>query len=121
MILALLVALGAGLGACCRYTLDQLIGRRHFGFPWGTFVVNVSGSFALGLVTGASLHHGLPTMPTVVLAAGFAASYTTWSTWMWETVALAEAGSPLVAGLNLVGELAGGLAAAGAGLALMTI
>jgi CrcB protein len=63
-------------------------------------------------------HHGLPTGPTVVLSAGFCSGYTTWSTYAWESLALAETGALLQAAANLVGSLVLGLAAAVAGLGL---
>lgn len=117
--LAAAVAATAGAGAVCRYLLDQFVQRRGRGtFPWGTLVVNVTGSFLLGLVTGLALHHGLPTGPTVVLSAGFAGGYTTLSTWAWETLALAESGALLAAAGNVLLSVAAGSAATAAGLGL---
>ncbi len=87
-------------------------------FPWGTFVINVSGSLLLGLVTGLSIHHGLPKVPTTVIGVGFAGGYTTWSTYVWESLALAEAGALVEAGANLIGSLIVGFGAAAAGFAL---
>lgn len=122
MILALLVALAASLGAVCRYLLDLVVQHRHAqAFPWGTFVINVSGSLVLGLVTGWSLHAGLPRVPTTVLGVGLLGGYTTWSTYLWETFALAESRARAQAVLNLVGSLAAGLLAAAAGLALAAV
>ena len=111
------VALAAGLGAVLRYLVDQFVYRRTRGdFPLGTLVVNVSGSFLLGLVTGLAAHHGLPHTPTVVIGTGFAGGYTTLSTWAFETVGLAETGELAEAAVNIVGSFAAGLAAAAAGL-----
>jgi CrcB protein len=122
VILALLVGLAAALGAVCRYVLDLLVQHRHDqAFPWGTFVINVSGSLLLGLVTGWSLHAGLPRVPTTVLGVGLLGGYTTWSTYLWETFALAESGDRGQAALNLVGSLAAGLVAAAAGLGLAAL
>ena len=119
MIVVLLVGVAAGCGAVARYLLDQLAQHQHDStFPYGTLVVNASGSLLLGLVTGLATHHGLPTGPTVVLSAGFCSGYTTWSTYAWESLALAETGALLQAAANLVGSLVLGLAAAVAGLAL---
>jgi CrcB protein len=122
VILALAVALAAGLGAACRYLLDRAVQHQHNrAFPWGTFVINVTGSLLLGLVTGLAIHHGLPKVPTTVIGVGFLGGYTTWSTYMWESLALAESGALLVAGANLLGSLVVGIgaAAAGFGLALL--
>lgn len=122
MILGLLVALAASLGAVCRYLLDLVVQHRHDqAFPWGTFVINVSGSLVLGLITGWSLHAGLPRVPTTVLGVGLLGGYTTWSTYLWETFALAESRARAQAVLNLAGSLAAGLLAAAAGLALTAL
>ena len=117
--LALAVALVAAVGASCRYLVDQFIQHQHDSvFPWGTFAINVVGSFVLGLVTGSVAHHGLSTTAAAIVGAGFCAGFTTFSTWMWETLALSETGALLEATLNIFGSLAAGLAAAAAGFAL---
>jgi CrcB protein len=119
VILTVVVGLLAGLGAVGRYTLDQAVARWHdTDFPFGTLLVNVSGSFLLGLVTGLALHSGLPEGPTVALSAGFCGGYTTWSTFAYESVALAESGALLAGVGNLGGSLLTGLGAAAAGLGL---
>jgi CrcB protein len=117
--LTLAVALAAGAGAVLRYLVDQLVQHRTRGdFPYGTVIINVTGSFLLGLATGLALHHGLAATPTVIIGTGFAGGYTTLSTWAWETLALAETGDLLEASVNIVGSFAAGLAAAAAGLGL---
>ena len=119
MILAVALGLAAALGAVCRYLVDQIVQHQHDQtFPWGTFVINVSGSLLLGLSTGLALHHGLPPVPTALIGVGFLGGYTTWSTFLWETLALAEAGAVRQATANVVGSLAVGLAAAAAGFGL---
>lgn len=117
--LTLTVALAAGLGAVLRYVIDQLVQHRTRGdFPFGTLIINITGSFLLGLATGLALHHGLGHTPTLIIGTGFAGGYTTLSTWAWETLALAETGDLLEASLNIIGSFAAGLAAAAAGLGL---
>jgi CrcB protein len=99
--------------------LDLVVQHQHDRtFPWGTFVINVSGSLLLGLVLGLAAHRGLPAVPTAVLGTGFLGGYTTWSTYLWESLALVEAGAWVPAALNLLGSLAVGLLAAAAGLGL---
>jgi CrcB protein len=117
--LALLVAVAAALGAGGRYMLDIVVQRSHgSGLPWGTFVINVSGSLVLGLVTGLAMHHGLSAHAVSVVGIGLLGGYTTWSTFTWETFALAEQGRLAAAALNVIGSLTVGLAAAAAGLGL---
>jgi len=114
-----LVALAAGVGAVTRYVVDQVLtGRARRRFPSGTFVVNVTGSALLGLVTGLALHHGLGSTSTAVVGAGFAGGFTTFSTWAWECLALAETGAPRTAAAYGLGSFVAGLAAAAAGLGL---
>ena len=115
-----LVAVAGSVGAPLRYVVDTLVTDRAGGlFPLGTLVVNVSGCFVLGLLTGLSLYHGLSSPPRVVLGTGLVGAYTTFSTFSFETVALLEEGEVRQAVRNvglstLIGTLsaAAGLAAA---------
>jgi CrcB protein len=117
--LALAVSAAAALGAVCRYVIDIVIQRNHrSGVPWGTFVINITGSLLLGLVTGLAVHHGFGAHLTTVIGVGLCGGYTTWSTFTWETFALAEGGRLVAAATNVLGSLAIGLAAAAAGLGL---
>jgi CrcB protein len=119
MSLALLVAVAAAVGAGARYALDIAVQRRHQSvLPWGTFIINATGSFALGVVTTLASHHGLGSHWDAVLGTGLLGGYTTWSTFTWETFALAEQRRLGAAALNLTGSLLVGLSAAAAGLAL---
>ena len=116
------VAVAGGLGAPARYVLDAFVADRAGGvFPWGTLVVNVSGSLVLGMVTGLALYHGLGELPRVAAGAGFCGAYTTFSTFSYETVRLLEDGSVLEAGLNVGASLVVGALAAAVGLAVMAV
>ena len=107
------------VGAPLRYLVDGAVADRTEGvFPWGTFVVNASGSLLLGLLTGLALYHAFPTTPKVVLGAGFCGAYTTFSTFGFETVRLIEEGAAREAALNVVATVVVCGAAAGLGLAL---
>ena len=117
MLLAFLVGLAAALGALARYLLDQAVSQRSkSAFPWGTWVINVSGSFILGLITGLALHHGLDAHVVTVLGTGVCGGYTTFSTFNVETIRLTEDGSLAGAVGNITGSIAAGLLAAAAGL-----
>ena len=113
----LLLWLGAGalgaVGSVARFTLDGAVARRAEGgdLPWGTLVVNVLGSFALGLVVGVGLDGDV----RFLVAGGLLGSFTTFSTWMLETHRLAEEGEGPAALANLALSAALGLAALGAG------
>ena len=109
------VSVAAGFGSVARYTLDQAVRRRRPGFPYGTLLINVSGSFLLGLVGGLSLDHGLASGAALVLGAGFLGGFTTLSTWAWESLELAAQGQRDLASANVVGSIAAGLLAALAG------
>jgi fluoride exporter len=121
MSVLLWVALGSALGAPARYMLDHLVQSRHEGvFPWGTFTVNVSGSFALGVLV--ALASGASVQPWLFAAVGigFLGSYTTFSTFTWETLRLVEEGAVLAACLNVVASIGAGAGAAAGGLLLGT-
>lgn len=117
-ILAGLAVAGAS-GALARFLVDRLVqGQTEEAFPWGTLVVNLSGSLLVGLVTGAALYHALPKTPATWLAVGFCGSYTTFSTFAFETVRLLEEDQASGAVRNAVGTLLAGAAAAAVGLLL---
>lgn len=117
MSLALLVSIVAGLGAVARYVVDTAIQARHRGrFPLGTLTINLVGSFLLGLITGLAAHHGLNSRTTIVAGVGFCGGFTTFSTWMWESLVLARTRAVRAAMLNTLGSVVLGLVAAGAGL-----
>ena len=118
MLVATLVIAGA-IGAVSRYVVDDLVKARFPGtFPWGTLVINISGSFVLGVVTGLGLYHGLGPIPKTAIGVGFCGAYTTFSTFSYETLHLVETGSVGPALGNALGSVIAGLAAAALGLAL---
>ena len=104
-------AVGAA-GAYARFALAGAItAHRPSAFPLGTFTVNLTGGFTLGLLTGLGVEgHAL-----LVIGTGFLGAYTTFSTWMVEAQRLGEDGEWPVMWLYLLGSMAGGLAATGAG------
>lgn len=119
MITLLVVAAAGAIGAPSRYVVDQLVDRwTKDRFPWGTFVINTGGAFLLGLVTGLALRHGVGRLPAAIVGSGFCGAFTTFSTFSYETLQLLEEGTIRAAVGNVVGSLAFGLLAAGAGLAI---
>lgn len=112
----------AAIGAPARYLIDGLVQDHAEGaFPWGTFVVNVSGCLVLGVLTGLGLYHGLDADTRAVLGAGGIGAYTTFSTFTFETIRLAEEGAINDALRNVAATFLVGLAAASAGLALTAL
>jgi CrcB protein len=106
------VALFGALGALSRYRLDSAVSARFpTDFPLGTLAVNLSGTFALGLLLGATPPHRL----AFLLGTGFTGGYTTFSTWMVESERLGESGAivSLVRNLWLSVLLGFGVAALG--------
>jgi fluoride exporter len=107
-----------GIGAVLRFAIDAwLESRNPTSFPAGTFAINVAGSFVLGVLTGAHVTDEA----LFVAGTGLIGSFTTFSTWMFETQRLTEAGKQAVASLNVAVTLAAGLVAAGAGWALAAL
>lgn len=115
----LLVALGAVVGAPLRYLTDRFIQARHDTvFPWGTLTVNVVGSLIMGFLVGAAAAGRLDPMILTVLGPGFCGALTTYSTFGYETLRLAEDGSRFLATANIVINLFAGLGAAFVGVAI---
>ncbi|MDH2425985.1 CrcB family protein [Sphaerisporangium sp. TRM90804] len=111
----LLVALGAAVGAPLRYLTDRFVQSRHDTvFPWGTLAVNVTGSAVLGFLLGLPAGHTL----MAVAGTGFCGALTTYSTFGYETLALARDGARLLALANVATGIVAGLAACLAGLSL---
>jgi CrcB protein len=109
----------AGAGAAARYVLDGVVRQRTgSAFPWGTCIINVSGSLVLGVVVGLGLYHGLSDDVRVIAGTGFCGAYTTFSTFTFETLVLAEAPVRRSATHNVLFNTLGGLIAGGVGLAV---
>ena len=119
-----LVFLGGGLGAVCRYFVTTQVGAR-FGmvFPFGTLTVNTLGSFLMGLIMGALLflteRTGLTADPLkLLLTVGFLGGFTTFSSFSMETMTLLRGSSYFYAAANVALNLLGGFCAVWAGLML---
>ena len=118
---ALLVLLGAAIGAPARWWLDQLIQARQPGsFPLGTLVINVTGSLLLGLLLGAQSAGATGAGVVAFAGTGFCGGFTTFSTFGYETVRLAQERLRRAASLNVLASVGLGLLAAYAGWELAT-
>lgn len=115
------VALAGGVGSALRYLVDNALPVRvRARFPWGTAVVNLTGSFALGVVAGLAAR-GMPEVWVTVLGVGLIGGYTTFSTASLETVRLALAGKRWTALLNGFGILIACVSLSLLGYALATL
>ncbi|HET9516185.1 MAG TPA: fluoride efflux transporter CrcB [Actinoplanes sp.] len=116
---ALLVMLGAALGAPLRYLADRAVQQRHdSAFPWGTFTVNVVGSFIVGLLIRGTALHEVPGGLGALLGTGLCGALTTYSTFGYETVRLLTDRARAFAVLNVAASIGAGLGAAYCGLAV---
>ncbi len=120
MLAVLLVALGGGIGSATRYLVGGWFASR-FGpaFPYGTFVINVTGSFIIGFFLAfAQERVSLSPYWRLFFAVGVVGGYTTFSTFEYESIRLLQDGEMLLGAVYLLGSvLTGGLAAI-AGIAL---
>ncbi|MGW2589301.1 fluoride efflux transporter CrcB [Streptomyces sp. NPDC001515] len=115
----LLVIVGAAVGAPLRYLTDRAVQARHDTvFPWGTFTVNVCGSLVLGLLTGAVAAGAASTHVQLLVGTGLCGALTTYSTFSYETLRLAEDGARFYAAVNAAASVVAGLGAAFAGVTL---
>ncbi len=116
-LLFLAICFAGGVGAALRFLADGIIRARfRVPYPVGTTVINITGSFGLGLLTGAASHGGVPHEVVLILGGGLMGGYTTFSTASLETVRLAQDGRYVAAVGNGVGMLIACVAAAGVGL-----
>jgi CrcB protein len=102
----LLIALGGAAGSLMRYLVSGWV-QRGFGpaFPWGTFVVNLTGCFAMGLLAGLFQHRFLAGSEIrLLLLVGLLGGYTTFSTFTLETLRLVQDGSLAAAAMNGMGS-----------------
>ncbi|MGW6906625.1 MULTISPECIES: fluoride efflux transporter CrcB [unclassified Streptomyces] len=115
----LLVIAGAMVGAPLRYLTDRAVQSRHDSvFPWGTFAINVSGCLILGLLTGAAAAGAASSHLQLLLGTGLCGALTTYSTFSYETLRLAETGAGLYALANIAGSVTAGLGAAFLGVSI---
>jgi CrcB protein len=116
----LVIAAFGAAGAASRHLLESFV-NRHWGdaFPWGTFVVNVTGSFVLGALVGLFAHRlDVPAWLQAGAVVGFLGAYTTFSTLSLQVYRSTSTGHLAVACANAFGSLAAGVLAVYAGILL---
>lgn len=117
----LLVFVGGGLGATLRHFVNMVCARAFgTGFPWGTFIINITGSTVMGLVAGYLAFKGEASQPfRLFLMTGILGGYTTFSAYSLDAALLYERGELAAAALYVGGSVALSIAGLFAGLALV--
>jgi fluoride exporter len=117
----LLVFVGGGLGATLRYLINVTCTRcLDTGFPWGTFIINITGSTVMGLIAGYLTFKGEASQPwRLFLMTGILGGYTTFSAYSLDAALLYERGELGLAALYVVGSVVLSIAGLFAGLALV--
>lgn len=119
----LAISVGAALGANLRYLVGMWAAVR-FGteLPYGTFLVNVSGSFAIGIVLAVLMERvDVDPIWTLLLVTGFLGGYTTFSSYAWETLRLADSGAVVAALMYVAASTVIGIGAAALGAGLIRL
>jgi len=118
--LYLIVFIGAGIGGAMRHGVNVGAARLFgFGFPFGTFIVNVAGSFAMGLLAGFFIYRpGVPQHVRLFLTTGILGGFTTFSSFSLDAALLIERHAYALAAGYIVGSVAAGLSALFFGLAV---
>lgn len=115
-----IVGLGGILGTLLRYYLGLWVSSRTARdgsmFPWGTWVINLSGSLLLGILAGLHARQTLPDWGWLMLGTGFCGAYTTFSTFGYETVTLISKGHKLQAAVYVLTSALLGVAFAWLGI-----
>jgi CrcB protein len=117
----LLVFVGGGLGASLRHLINVTCARcLGTSFPWGTFIINITGSTVMGLIAGYLAFKGEASQPwRLFLMTGILGGYTTFSAFSLDAALLYERGELGLAALYVVGSVALSIAGLFAGLALV--
>lgn len=118
----LAVLAGGGVGAVCRYVIGAfMLQRLGPGFPYGTLAINLCGCLLIGIITELAVTRavGLAPVVRVFLVAGVLGGFTTFSTFAYDTVMLAEDGAAIPGIIYVLASVGGGILAAYAGMILV--
>lgn len=117
-----IVALGGGIGAMLRYHAGRAVTTAtgpNMVFPWGTFLINVSGSLLMGILAGWLAREGGSESLRLLLGVGVLGGFTTFSAFSLETALLMQRGLYGMAGAYVLGSILAGIAGLFLGLSLM--
>ncbi len=114
----LFVGLGAATGGILRFFISEWLPVSLGRFPMATFIVNLAGSFILGVILGLNLKQGMSLNTKLLLTTGFCGGFTTFSTFSMETIQLIQNGNVLIACFYILGSVLGGLLCAWGGYRL---
>ena len=117
----IIVFVGGGLGATLRHLINLVCARCMApGFPWGTFIINITGSTVMGLIAGYLAFKGEATQPwRLFLMTGILGGYTTFSAFSLDTALLYERGALGLAAAYVLGSVILSIAGLFAGLAII--
>jgi CrcB protein len=112
------LALAGAVGTLSRFGLQGLVQGGRAGFPWGTFAVNIVGTFAFGVIWSIAERHVQGPEIRLYALIGFMGAFTTFSSFMFDTGQLLEQGQYLYAAVNLAGQNVAGIVFLFLGIAL---
>lgn len=112
----ILVGIGSGIGGICRYLISLFMNHAQSGFPWGTFTANIAGCLLIGLLWGVtSRFQNLSPAFSLFLMVGFCGSFTTFSTFSKEGLAMLQTNSYALFSLYTLGSVVLGIIAVALG------
>lgn len=117
-VLALLVGAAGFIGSITRWLIGRFFGQMSHHFPLGTLIINVSGSLLLGWFMAHATRHQMSDTTRAIIGTGFIGTYTTFSTYMYESDRLFSSGADTKGMAYLVGSVALGLIAVKVGIML---
>ncbi|MCM3691350.1 fluoride efflux transporter CrcB [Neobacillus niacini] len=99
-----LIGIGGSIGAAARYLLGNLIftKKKHSPFPFGTWVINITGSLLLGLLANLHQSNDINDGVWLFVGVGFCGAYTTFSTFGYETITLLQSNKKFLAGIYVI-------------------